>query len=109
MTFSQGRQKQEVFLKRSGSARVCDAHGTIVPPRGTKPSVYKLWAGRRFVSVGIMSAKFAGKFATSGDNVQAPSASNGGGIEDRIGDNMQALIDEVIGERKRKRDNKMEL
>lgn len=56
-----------------------------------------------------MSAKFAGKFATSGDNVQAPSASNGGGIEDRIGDNMQALIDEVIGERKRKRDNKMEL
>ena len=56
-----------------------------------------------------MSAKFAGKFTTSGDNMQAPFALNGEGIGDRFGNNMQALIDGVIGERKRKRDNKMEL
>lgn len=58
-----------------------------------------------------MSANFAGKFTTSGDNMQAPSALNGEGIGDRIGNNMQGLIDGVIGERKRKRkrDNKMEL
>jgi hypothetical protein len=56
-----------------------------------------------------MSANFAGKFTTSGDSMQAPSASNGEGIGARIGDNMKALIDGVIGERKRKRDNKMEL
>lgn len=67
-----------------------------MPPRGTKPSVYKLWVGRLFVGVGILSARFAGRFTTSGDNVQAPSALNGEGIGDGIGNNMQALIDELM-------------